>query len=653
MKRNKWFGWALAAIMTGASFTACTNETEEVLAQSNEIKLTSAITPVSRVADQELQSTQIVENQEIGLTITGAKSEHNNVNWIVNQDGTLTNQGSTPYWGTGNIEITAYHPYNQDWSGTTHTFSVNTDQSNDLNYLNSDLLWVKTTACKSTDPIALQFVHKLAKITIGIQHEDQTTDITSATISICGTKTTATFNLSTGEITNPNNPTIDIKAAQSVSAAAIIIPQTVAAGTKFIKIEFGKKTFYYTLIADKTFESGKSYDFTLTLKEKEAKAILISHNSGGKITDWLNESNSTKENAEEDASQTIPYLTFSAEREQTLKMSKAIETLEYSINGKDWKELGTTEVIFGGTNGNLRLRGMNIKGTANTDNDFSNIRFSTSTPVTCNGDIRTLLDYTNHTTVDTKNARFCSLFRGNNVLISAPELPATTLASFCYESMFRDCTNLAQAPKLPATTLASNCYNSMFFNCTSLVKAPNLPAIDLYNSCYSLMFCYCSSLIQAPELPATNLANSCYSYMFSDCLNLSLPPELPATNLTERCYDSMFNNCTNLTQAPKLSANNLASFCYSSMFKDCINLTQAPELPANVLIDYCYSKMFFNCYKLNSITMLATKITGTGCLNNWVESVSPIGTFIKDKTMVSLPTGINGIPEGWAVNEKE
>lgn len=141
--------------------------------------------------------------------------------------------------------------------------------------------------------------------------------------------------------------------------------------------------------------------------------------------------------------------------------------------------------------------------------------------------------------------------------------------------------------------------------------------------------------------------------MFSDCLNLSLPPELPATNLTERCYDSMFNNCTNLTQAPKLSANNLASFCYSSMFKDCINLTQAPELPANVLIDYCYSKMFFNCYKLNSITMLATKITGTGCLNNWVESVSPIGTFIKDKTMVSLPTGINGIPEGWAVNEKE
>ena len=34
--------------------------------------------------------------------------------------------------------------------------------------------------------------------------------------------------------------------------------------------------------------------------------------------------------------------------------------------------------------------------------------------------------------------------------------------------MFRDCTSLTQAPALPATTLASNCYDSMFRDCTSL-----------------------------------------------------------------------------------------------------------------------------------------------------------------------------------------
>ena len=90
MKKVNLIGWALTAIMTGASFTACTNETEEVFAQSNEIKLTSAITPASRVANQLLQSTQIVTGQEIGVTITGAKSDdHINVKWIAQEDGSL------------------------------------------------------------------------------------------------------------------------------------------------------------------------------------------------------------------------------------------------------------------------------------------------------------------------------------------------------------------------------------------------------------------------------------------------------------------------------------------------------------------------------------------------------------------------------------
>lgn len=303
MKKYTWFGWTLVAIMTGASFTACTNETEEVFTQSNEIKLTSAITPASRVANQLMQSTQIVTAQEVGVTITGAKSEHNNVKWLAEEDGSLTNTGNTLYWGSSDVNIMAYHPFNQDWSGTTHNFSVDTDQSSDKNYLNCDLLWVKTTASKSSNPIGLQFAHKLAKIMVGIQHEDGATDVTSAIVSICGTKPSATFNLSTGEITNPSGDASDIKAAQAASAAAIIIPQTVNAGTKFIKVEFNEKTFYYTLSENKTFESGKAYGFTLTLKEKGTELTLTSPESNGNITDWDNENNGTTGDANESIKQ--------------------------------------------------------------------------------------------------------------------------------------------------------------------------------------------------------------------------------------------------------------------------------------------------------------------------------------------------------------
>jgi hypothetical protein len=34
--------------------------------------------------------------------------------------------------------------------------------------------------------------------------------------------------------------------------------------------------------------------------------------------------------------------------------------------------------------------------------------------------------------------------------------------------MFRDCTSLTTAPELPATTLASECYREMFNRCTNL-----------------------------------------------------------------------------------------------------------------------------------------------------------------------------------------
>ena len=53
-------------------------------------------------------------------------------------------------------------------------------------------------------------------------------------------------------------------------------------------------------------------------------------------------------------------------------------------------------------------------------------------------------------------------------MTTAPELPATTLAPNCYNSMFRQCTSLTTAPELLATTLVSNCYNYMFQGCTNL-----------------------------------------------------------------------------------------------------------------------------------------------------------------------------------------
>ena len=206
---------------------------------------------------------------------------------------------------------------------------------------------------------------------------------------------------------------------------------------------------------------------------------------------------------------------------------------------------------------------------------------------------------------------------------------------------------------LTTTTIPANyCFYSLFLGCTSLTTAPELPATTLANNCYGDMFSGCTSLTTAPELPATTLENSCYQNMFSRCSSLTTAPELPATILANSCYRGMLSNCTSLTTAQSiLPATILANSCYGDMFYGCRSLTTAPELPAPTLANGCYWNMFYRCSSLNSIKCLAINISAKNCTANWVNGVSSTGTFIKAANMTDWTTGVNGIPEGWTVED--
>jgi hypothetical protein len=75
----------------------------------------------------------------------------------------------------------------------------------------------------------------------------------------------------------------------------------------------------------------------------------------------------------------------------------------------------------------------------------------------------------------------------------------------------------------------------------------------------------------------------------------------------------------------------------------------APELPATTLAQGCYQSMFNGCTKLNYIKMLATDISASYCLYNWVKDVASTGTFVKNKDATWNVTGAHGIPSGWTV----
>lgn len=340
-----------------------------------------------------------------------------------------------------------------------------------------------------------------------------------------------------------------------------------------------------------------------------------------------------------------PYITFEADYMQVFHLSYKVDTLEYSVGEKDWEELGTQNIVFGGERGKLMLRGRSKKGT----NDAL-ISFATDATVVCTGDIRTLVDYRHYEKADTKEAKFWCLFEGCTQLAVAPDLPATVLGDECYGGMFYGCTSLKRAPILPAKRLADDCYSHMFYGCTLLEKAPQLPAKRMAKKCYSSMFSGCTSLKRPPILPSTELAWDCYWNMFSGCTSLEYSPELPAKDLVDECYYGMFSGCTSLGETSNILANTMAEQCCSHMFEGCTSLKKAPLLPATELADECYSYMFKGCSLVSEITMLATDIKAEHCFVEWLDGTASSGTFFKNKNANWRNSGI--VPTGWTVVKK-
>ena len=505
---------------------------------------------------------------------------------------------------------------------------------------------------------SLVFKHQTARIRLHLNEEGTTNNLLGATVEVT--------------VTNGSTQTKYTAHEDGDGYYSVLVApgSTISSGADFVSITDGNVGPYKsTAPADATFVEGNSYTYDFNLRQ-------------------------------------APYVTFSAESEQGFKMTLSgvdgSSTFEYSVGDGEWTKIaaGMGYVTFGGSNGNLRLRGISTVGTYTSTISFKD----NNVPVAASGDIRTLVDYINYDKANTGSARFSSLFSGCTSLTSAPELPAMTLANYCYSSMFNGCTSLTSAPELPATTIAKYCYQYMFNGCTSLTSAPELDAMTLADGCYAEMFHNCTSLTSAPELPATTIAKYCYYNMFNGCTSLTTAPaELPATTLAYNCYAGMFYGCTSLTSAPELPATTLATWCYNSMFNGCTSLTSAPsELPATTLAEYCYYGMFSGCTSLTTApTMSATTLAESCChemfsgcssltsaptllattlaencyymmftycssltsvtikaestvnyaLNDWLEGVASKGTIYKKSTL-TLPAGASGIPSGWtAVNE--
>mgnify|MGYP005921772351 CR=1 FL=1 len=436
------------------------------------------------------------------------------VTYQLNGDEWQPQGGKFLKWESDKMNFTAYYPASFDGNLNNITLPAEYDEASLA--ANDFMSYYGLQTNTNGNQLTLTMNRMMARVVVEIDgFNDQYAGATVNSLSICG-----------------------IKAYKHTDNKfyALIKPCEAQNSATFISLDVaeGESKTTETLTGIPTLTAGNSYTYKLTVgKDKiSVSGIYVADWTTGDITGGKTEECPT------------PYITFTANGEQKFMMTTeggyTISGLEYSVNNGKWTTVEAgTEVPFGGTNGDLRLRGISPNGSATDWYACSTIKFTeANVNVACTGDIRTLLDWRIYNIVGTNNARFCSLFKDCAVLTSAPELPATTLADFCYQRMFEGCTSLKTAPILPAENLARKCYSDMFDGCTSLVKAPALPAMVLTDYCYSSMFMNCTSLESAPELPATKLAKYCYSYMFYGCENLSSVTMLAPSDKIKDTSDS-------------------------------------------------------------------------------------------------------------------
>ena len=479
------------------ALTAC-SESEDLLAayhsDSKAVHITAQVGKASAdgftrsnpLGATEADQAKFNENDEISVQADGQDA----VTYKLKGSEWQPQGGKFLKWEKETMNFTAYYPASFDGNITQPTEYTSPESLAAADFMS----FTGNVTNSGNNSLTLTMERKMARVVVEIAgfNDQYTTDATVKSVTING----------------------NIKAYKHETDGkfyALINPNSIPGATApflTLEVEDGTSKTTETLTTTPTFAAGKSYTYKLTVGKNKVsiKGITVVNWNTGTITD----------NGK--AEQIIRYVTFTAEAEQKFKMTTlgnyTISGLQYSVKNGKWQDVvANTEITFGGANGDLRLRGTNPNGTANGYGAYSTITFTKDALVACTGDIRTLLDWNNYNKVETHYANFCYLFMGCSKLTSAPELPAETLANYCYVRMFEGCTNLTTAPKLPAETLAGECYMGMFMNCSNLTSAPELPAETLADNCYHEMFYGCKKLSTVTMLAPSDKITSIFAYM--------------------------------------------------------------------------------------------------------------------------------------------
>lgn len=292
---------------------SCDKETVDELAPQ-EIRLGSTLAlseADTRTQTKDVQKNELADGQPVGVYVyyTGNTSisdnyAYENISYTVSGTGgnlLLASGARQPYYPPKAVQVVDIYAFSPRtaWASVTSAlsaltestlFSVSTAQGNDEGYKASDFVWGKTTSSASqhnNQTVTVPMNHKLSKIIVNVQEGNGMSGrLGGATVKLHNTVTNAKINLTTGRAVanDTTKPDITIGTCTTKTTVSggtdyyhttgVIVPQTLAKGTKFITVTlsntYGNTVYTYNLPSgtsdtDKAFTEGNVYTYTITV----------------------------------------------------------------------------------------------------------------------------------------------------------------------------------------------------------------------------------------------------------------------------------------------------------------------------------------------------------------------------------------------------
>ena len=497
----------------------------------------------SGFADGDVMGVYIVDyNGNTPGTLQPSGNRADNVRHTYDAANAKWNSAYDIYWKDDHthIDVYGYYPFGSPESIDAYPFTVERDQSKPSEdgvmggYEASDFLWGKVADVAPTDRvIRLPMAHRMANarvtLTEGTGFADGEWEQTERTVLVANLIRGAKINLSDGTVKAKGSvePTATVPARVGDEWRAIVVPQTVAAGTTLFTITVGGIPYKFSKNEAFTYTAGKMSNFTIRVDKKAETGQYTLTLVNESITPW--ESDLVSHDAEGKA-----YIVINTTRGH-LKSSIIAANKDYTKlkNLKITGEIDATDFEFM-RNEMTQLEALNLKDVKvygffnyqEWDNSFDNEEKEGIIPIDAMAGKSSLL-----------------------YLVLPDKLEA--IAGHAFEA----CTNLTGSLIIPEGVTRIG--EGAFSVCSSIKGSLSLPSTLKYISSFAFNNCdFTCELVLSSVLKY--IGESCFAYNKGFYGNLILPDELEFIGISAFEYCTEFKGDLKIPQ--KITTINNCAF---------------------------------------------------------------------------------------------